>query len=80
MLHDPFKIKPFLTLLNNKTHIKVIQRGNVKSLKRPDIAQLKGTSLLFNKCLKSRQTPNSFSSLTSAYSSVRICLGQSTAA
>jgi len=33
MLHDPFKIKPFLTVLNNETHIKVIQRGNVKEFK-----------------------------------------------
>lgn len=48
MLHDPFKIKPFLTRLNKETHIKAIQRGNVKSLKRPDIAQLKVISVLFN--------------------------------
>lgn len=73
MLHDPLKIKPFLTLLNNETHIKVSQRGNVKGLKRPDIAQLKVISL-FNKFLRLGRS-YSFSSLTSACSLMWICLG-----
>lgn len=33
MLHDPFKIKLFLTVLNNEVHIKEIQRGNGKEFK-----------------------------------------------
>lgn len=78
MSHNPFKIKPFLTLLNNETHIKVIERGNAKSLKRPNIAQLKVISLLFNKFLNLGRS-HSFSFLTSNCSLMWILLGLSIA-
>lgn len=78
MLHDPFKIKPFLTLLNHEIHIKVIQRGNVKSLKRRNVAQPKVIFLLFNKFLSLGRS-HCFSLLASNCSFMWICLGLSIA-
>lgn len=78
MLRDPFKIKPFLTLLNHEIHIKVIQRGNVKSLKGRNVAQPKVSFLLFNNFLSLGRS-HSFSFLASNCSFTWICLGLSIA-